>query len=143
MPAAEKTIIINAPASVLYKVITDYEKYSEFLPEVSKVEIVSRTGNVVRAKYTVKLIKTITYVIDLTEIENSSVKWTLVESSIMKSNVGGWTIRDLGDGRCEATYGLDVALKGVFVPASIRTKMTEGTLPSTLEAFKRRAESSR
>ena len=98
------------------------KKYSEFLPEVSKVEILSRTGNVVRAKYTVKLIKTITYIIDLTEIENTSVKWTLVESSIMKSNVGGWTLRDLGDGRCEATYGLDVALKGLFVPGSIRTK---------------------
>ena len=26
MPAAEKTIIIDAPVSVLYQVITDYEK---------------------------------------------------------------------------------------------------------------------
>ena len=59
MPAAERTIIINAPVSVLYKVITDYEKYPEFLPEVSKIEILSRTGNIVRAKYTVKLIKTV------------------------------------------------------------------------------------
>ena len=140
MPAAERTIIINTPVSVLYKVITDYEKYPEFLQEVSKVEIVSRTGNIVRAKYTVKLIKTISYVIDLTENENMSVKWNLVESSIMKSNVGGWTLKDLGDGRTEATYGLDVVVKGLFVPGSIRTKLTEGTLPSTLEAFKKRAE---
>ena len=92
--------------------ITDYEKYPEFFAEVSKVEIVSRTGNIVRAKYTVKLIKTISYVIDLTENENMSVKWNLVESSIMKSNVGGWTLKDLGDGRTEATYGLDVVVKG-------------------------------
>ena len=140
MPAAERTIIINTPVSVLYNVITDYEKYPEFLQEVSKVEIVSRAGNIVRAKYTVKLIKTISYVIDLTENENASVKWNLVESSIMKSNVGGWTLKDLGDGRTEATYGLDVVVKGLFVPGSIRTKLTEGTLPSTLEAFKRRAE---
>ena len=140
MPAAERTIIINTPVSVLYNVITDYEKYPEFLQEVSNVEIVSRTGNIVRAKYTVKLIKTISYVIDLTENENASVKWNLVESSIMKSNVGGWTLKDLGDGRTEATYGLDVVVKGLFVPGSIRTKLTEGTLPSTLEAFKRRAE---
>ena len=140
MPAAERTIIINTPVSVLYKVITDYEKYPEFLQEVSNVEIVSRTGNIVRAKYTVKLIKTISYVIDLTENENASVKWNLVESSIMKSNVGGWTLKDLGDGRTEATYGLDVVVKGLFVPGSIRTKLTEGTLPSTLEAFKNRAE---
>ena len=140
MPAAERTIIINTPVSVLYKVITDYEKYPEFLQEVSNVEIVSRTGNIVRAKYTVKLIKTISYVIDLTENENASVKWNLVESSIMKSNVGGWTLKDLGDGRTEATYGLDVVVKGLFVPGSIRTKLTEGTLPSTLEAFKKRAE---
>ena len=58
----------------------------------------------------------------------------------MKSNVGGWTLKDLGDGRTEATYGLDVVVKGLFVPGSIRTKLTEGTLPSTLEAFKNRAE---
>ena len=141
MPAAEKTIIIDAPISVLYNVITDYEKYHEFLPEVVKVDVLSRTGNIVRAKYTAKMIKTINYVIDLTEIENSSIKWTLVESSIMKSNVGGWTLKDLGDGRTEATYSLNVTVKGIFVPSSIVHKLTEGTLPTTLENFKRRAES--
>ena len=59
----------------------------------------------------------------------------------MKSNVGGWTLKDLGDGRTEATYSLNVTVKGIFVPSSIVHKLTEGTLPTTLENFKRRAES--
>ena len=51
------------------------------------------------------------------------------------------TCNDSGSpGSDGATYGLDVVVKGLFVPGSIRTKLTEGTLPSTLEAFKKRAE---
>jgi coenzyme Q-binding protein COQ10 len=145
MPEAQRTIIINTPPSVLYSVITDYESYPSFLNEVERIEILSRTdgasGKVVRARYTVRVIKTIQYVIDLTEVENTSVRWNLVESSIMRSNVGGWTLRELGDGRTEATYGLDVVPKGVFVPRKIISMLTDQTLPSTLQAFKVRAES--
>ena len=58
----------------------------------------------------------------------------------MRSNVGGWALRDLGDGRTEATYDVDVVPKGLWVPKSIVNMLTNKSLPSTLEAFKKRAE---
>jgi coenzyme Q-binding protein COQ10 len=140
MPEAKRTIIINAPASVLFKVITDYERYPEFLKEVEKIDVLSRSDGRARVRYTVNLIKRVQYTIDLTEIQHSSVRWTLVESGIMKFNDGGWALRDLGDGRTEATYGLEVRPKGVFVPKRIMSMLTDKSLPATLEAFKKRAE---
>ena len=141
MPVAERSIIINASPEVLFKVITDYEKYPQFLNEVEKTEVLNRSGNIVRTRTTVNLIKRIHYTIDLTEVTNQSVKWTLVESSIMKSNIGGWTLKDLGNGRTQATYGVEIVPKGVFVPKRIISMLTDKSLPGTLAAFKQRAES--
>ena len=145
MPEARRTIIINTPPEVLYSVITDYEQYPQFLKEVERIDILNTTetpnGRVVRARYTVRVVKSIQYVIDLTEDKYNSVRWKLVESSIMRSNVGGWTLKDLGDGRTEATYGLEAVPKGLFVPKKIISMLTDTTLPSTLQSFKKRAES--
>lgn len=140
MPGAKRTIIINTPPDVLFGVITDYEKYPEFLSEVDKIEVISKTGNSTRVRYTVSLLKKVQYTIDLVATPNTSVRWTLVESGLMRSNVGGWALRDLGDGRTEATYDVEVVPKGLWVPKSIVTMLTNKSLPSTLESFKKRAE---
>ena len=140
MPGAQKSIIINTSPDVLFQVITDYEKYPEFLKEVEKIEILSRTDARVRVRYTVSLIKKVQYTIDLVETPSSSVRWSLVESGLMKSNVGGWKLKDLGNGSTEATYDVDVVPKGLWVPKSIVNMLTNKSLPSTLEAFKSRAE---
>ena len=141
MPGAQKSIIINTSPDVLFNVITDYEEYPTFLKEVEKIEIINRNDSRVRVRYTVSLIKKVQYTIDLVEDANTSVRWTLVESGLMKSNVGGWKLTDLGNGKTEATYDVDVVPKGLWVPKSIVNMLTNKSLPSTLEAFKRRAES--
>ena len=140
MPGAQRTIIINTTPEVLFTVITDYGQYPNFLPEVEKIEIISRGDNTTRVRYTVSLIKKVQYTIDLVEKPNASVRWTLVESGLMKANNGGWALRDLGDGRTEVTYDVEVVPKG-WVPKSIVNMLTNKSLPSTLNAFKQRAES--
>ena len=140
MPGAQRTIIINTTPDVLFKVITDYSQYPSFLPEVEKIDIISRGDTSARVRYTVSLIKKVQYTIDLVEKPNDSVRWTLVESGLMKANNGGWALRDLGDGRTEVTYDVEVVPKG-WVPKSIVNMLTNKSLPSTLDAFKKRAES--
>ena len=39
MAQASKSITINVPPERLFDVISDYEKYPEFLPEVKQVKI--------------------------------------------------------------------------------------------------------
>ena len=73
MPGAKRTIIINTPPEVLFGVITDYEKYPEFLNEVDKIEIISKTDTSTRVRYTVSLLKKVQYTIDLVATPNTSV----------------------------------------------------------------------
>ena len=140
MAGAEQSIIINAPPKAIYDVIVDYEAYPEFLSEVESIKILSRNGNVVDVEYTVNVIKRVSYVLRLTGTPHTSVRWSLVKASFMKSNDGGWTLEDLGDGRTKATYGLQVKVSRL-VPGRVVDKLAGSTLPATLQAFKERAES--
>ena len=140
MAGAEKTIIINAPINVVYDVIVDYEKYHEFVAEIDSTRILKRNGNVLDVEYKATMIKQVTYTLRLTGTPHTSVRWSLLKASFMKSNDGGWKLEDLGDGRTKATYGLEVRVSRL-VPGKIVDKLTITTLPATLEAFKKRAES--
>ena len=139
MAGAERTIIINAPPNVVYDVIVDYEKYPEFLAEIDDVRVLKRNGNVVDVEYTANVIKRVSYSLRLTGTPHTSVRWNLIKASFMKSNDGGWTLEDLGDGRTKATYGLEVRVSRL-VPGKVVDMLTVNTLPKTLEAFKARAE---
>jgi len=140
MAGAERTIIIEAPIQVVYDIIVDYEKYPEFLSEIDKVKVLARNGSVVDAEYTASMVKTVSYSLRLTGTPPTSVRWSLLKASFMKSNDGGWTLKDLGDGRTQATYGLEVRVSRL-VPGKLVDKLTVTTLPATLDAFKKRAES--
>ena len=146
MPGATRTIIINATPSTLYNVIVDYPAYASFLAEVESATVTSREGNTTTATFTVDLkVKRISYTLQLQENLNQSVTWSLVTGEFMTVNNGSWYLNDLGDGRTEVTYSVEVVPQ---VPRllsrlknTISKKLTEQSLPRTLEAFKQRAES--
>ena len=141
MSVVKRSIVINTSPNVLFDVITDYEKYPQFLKEVERIDVLKQTSEATRVRYTVNLIKKVQYTIDLVSVENKSVSWSLVESGIMKTNNGGWELKDLGDGKTEATYSVEVVPKGLLVPKRILHMLTDKSLPSTMSAFKARAES--
>ncbi len=140
MAGATRSIVINAPPEKLFDVITDYDKYGEFLTEVKKVSTSDRKGNEVKVHYEVDVIKTIRYTILVKEERPRRMSWTFVEGEVMKDNQGSWVLEPEGEGRTKATYTVDMAL-GALVPKAIVNKLTETSLPKMLEAFKRRAES--
>jgi coenzyme Q-binding protein COQ10 len=139
MAGASKSIEINAPMEKVFSVITDYEKYPEFLDEQSGAKVISRNGNVVECSFKLKVIKEIEYKLRLVETPPSGLSWTLIKGEMMKENNGGWKLEDLGNGKTRATYSIEIGL-GMLVPKSVATMLAEQTLPKTLEAFKKRAE---
>lgn len=139
MPGASRTVVINAPAEVLFDIITDYESYPSFLSDVAEARVTQRTGDGAIVQFGLNLIKKVHYSLKMVEVKPTSVRWTLHESSLMKANVGGWTLEALPDGTTRATYEVDVTPRG-FVPGPIVNALTGRTLPATLEAFKQRAE---
>lgn len=142
MPAAKRTIIFNATPEQAYAVIADFASYPQFLNVVNfeHAEIQSQEGNTTTVRFTLNLIKRVQYTLRLTGTPCTALSWTLVESGIMRSNVGGWKLRDLGDGRTEATYSVEVVPSTRLIPRRVIDMLTEQSLPATLEAFKKRIE---
>ncbi len=139
MAGATRSIIINAPIEKVFDVITQYEKYGEFLPEVKEVRTSGRQGNEVNVHYKVDVVKTIKYTIRVKEERPTRMSWSFVEGEFMKDNKGHWLLEPAGEGKTKATYTVEMAL-GALVPKTVVNALVETSLPKMLEAFKRRAE---
>jgi coenzyme Q-binding protein COQ10 len=139
MAAASHSVIINAPVSAVYQVITDFQSYPDFVPNQSGARVLSQDDQRWRVEFELSVAKKLRYTLDLTGVLDKSLTWTLVQGEMMKENVGGWSLEALPDGRTQATYTLDVALVG-FVPRSISNGLIARTLPDNMEAFKREVE---
>jgi ribosome-associated toxin RatA of RatAB toxin-antitoxin module len=139
MAGATRTILINAPPEKVFDVISSFDRYGEFLPEVKKVWTSERKGNEVKVHYEVNVVKTIRYTLLFKEERPTRVSWTFVEGEVMKDNKGSWVLEPDGEGRTKATYSVEMAL-GPLVPKAIINGLVEQSLPKMLDAFKRRAE---
>lgn len=139
MAAASRSIVIDAPVEKVWKAISDYDSYAQFLPEVKKIHTSGRKGNEVQVHYEVEVIKTIKYTLKMKEEPPKKVTWSFVEGEFMKDNQGSWELEPAGEGKTKATYSIDMRL-GALVPGSIVKALVETNLPKMLEAFKKRAE---
>ena len=139
MAGATRSIVINVPMEKLFAIITDYERYPEFLSEVKRIRCSNRRGNEVDVQYEADIVKTIKYTLRLHEEKPDKVSWSFIEGEFMKDNKGGWQLEDLGNNQTKATYTIDVTL-GALVPKTLVTALVDTQLPKMLEAFKKRAE---
>jgi coenzyme Q-binding protein COQ10 len=140
MAEATKTAIMSIPVDKLWQTIVEYEKYPEFVEGAQTVKVLSREGQKSRVEYKIELLgKDIFYVLDHIEESPTSMKWSLVESNILKSNSGGWVLKSKGDGQTEATYSLNLDFK-IYVPGIVLSGLVKSSLPKLLESFEKRAK---
>ena len=146
MAGAQRSIEVNVSPEDFFKVISDYEKYVDFIPEMKRIRVVRRDGNTAEVDYQVQVevggiaAKTVNYTLRHVEDAPRGLKWSMVKGEMMKSSDGSWTVESLGPNRVKATYWVDVGF-GLLVPKSVSAALTERSLPKLLEAFKARAES--
>jgi coenzyme Q-binding protein COQ10 len=139
MPGAKLSIDLTVPPSALYAIITDQERYPEFLPEIKRARVLERSATHALVEYEIEILKKVNYTLRFALEQDRRVQWSLVSSNMLKTNNGGWDLEALPNGGCRATYHLDVSIGG-FVPGALVEKLTGKTLPATMESFKRRAE---
>jgi coenzyme Q-binding protein COQ10 len=139
MPGASASTVIHATIEKVFSVITDYEKYAQFLSEVKKVKVGPKKDGQCDVEYEASLMKTIHYTLHMKEEAPSKVSWTFVKGDFMKDNKGSWLLEAAGEGQVKATYTIEVGLSPL-VPQSIVNALVGGSLPKMLEAFKKRAE---
>lgn len=136
MAKAERTETFDVPVEKFYQAIIDYNSYPDFVDGMKSVKV---DGD--KVTYTLNLIKEVTYTLKMNHVPNKEVSWSLVSGDMMKVNNGKWTLKDVG-GKTEATYSLEVELKG-FLPGlgMIEKTLVSTNLPLTMKAFAKRAAS--
>lgn len=139
MPAALSSIEISVPPDKLMAVITDFASYPSFLPEMAKVELLRGRPTEWEVRFTLRLIRPLVYTLRLTQPDDLTLRWSLVEGAF-HSNDGGWKLEPIDGGtRTRATYAIDLQV-GMYVPGNIVRSLVDRSLPDTLERFKVEAE---
>jgi len=139
MPGASRSIVIAAPIEEVFAVITDYEKYPQFLSEVKAVRVTDRRGGEALVHYEVQVLKSIRYTLRTREEAPQRVSWSLVEGEFMRENRGSWDLQRQGT-ETRATYSIEMTF-GPLVPKAVVNALVETSLPKMLESFKKRIES--
>lgn len=118
--------------------IRQYSKYPEYLPGVTGVEVLpaKKKGSTCQVRYELKFIKSFYYTLNMFEEGPTRVWWDLDDSNIMKQSIGSWLLKDLGDGRTEATYALDIVFSGM-VPQRVVDQITKANLPLMMKGFQK------
>jgi coenzyme Q-binding protein COQ10 len=124
----------DAPIDTVFKVLTRYETYPEFVDGSDAVEVLGRSGNSVDVKFSINVIKEFTYTLTMHEQAPNEIKWNFKEGDLFKQNNGYWLLTDLGNGKTKAKYQLDLAFK-LMVPKMILNKLINSNLPKMMEQY--------
>ncbi len=143
MTESKTTIETFVSPSEFRDVVLAVEKYPEFLPEVKRVSVHSRSANAMRATFEVALafagfdVKT-SYTLDY-DFDEKRVAWKLAESPDLTKNEGEWRLEETKDGETIAHYRSEI-VTSLPIPQEVQTAFADQQLPKLMEQFRDRAE---
>lgn len=139
--AVTDSIVVDAPLGVVFDVIADFEAYPEWQGDIKEAEVLDTDedgwGTRVRFVVDAKVLR-MGLVLAYTYTE-TSMHWELVSSDALKEDTGAYRLTDLGDGRTQVDYELELVL-AIPVPGPIRRKAARHIVDAALRQMKERAE---
>lgn len=136
MARAEISDLFNCTVVQFYRVLTDYQKYPEFLSEVKSCEVIQAEGARKLVEYEIKLIRRFRYRLWMSEIEPSSVAWEFASGDLFRATHGVWQLDDVA-GKVRVRYCIDAKFR-LFTPAFIADAVLHVNLPSMMSSYHRR-----
>lgn len=143
----EKTVLVQVPLVDFWQTITDYLAYPKILDDVKTATIVERTEREAVVAFTIKvLLKGFDYTLRMREEPpgpdgtSAGLSWTMVSSSTLAQNDGGWRLEKVDASTTRVTYWNELASKG-FLPKSFINGLVRIALPSMLKRWTSFAES--
>ncbi len=140
-----QSIVIEAPASEIMVVISDFDAYPEWAEAVKEAEVLSSAtgGQAEKVRFVLDagVVKD-TYVLVYEWAEDGlSVSWTLSEGQVQKAQRGSYRLRPESGDRTEVTYSLAVDL-AIPMIGMFKRKAEKMIMDTALKELKRRVESS-
>ncbi|MBX3021323.1 MAG: SRPBCC family protein [Bdellovibrionales bacterium] len=139
MAAASTTETFNCTPEQFFTIISDFEKYPEFLTEVKQCKVLETKGNKKLVEFQVAVIKTFSYRLWVTEEAPKRMSWTLDSGDLFKTSLGSWDLTDNG-GKTQAKYAVEATFK-VFVPGPVAKALVNVNLPGMMKAYQQRVKS--
>lgn len=141
MARASRTIDISVPPETFLRVVRDYGRYPEFVPEVKAVRVGPEQGAVVEVTYWLDVkLRVLEFTLRHVTRSEERIEWELVRGGeFMRKNAGAWTIERTDAGGTRATYAIDIDL-GPLAPRTLEKALADRGLPNMLQNFKTRAE---
>ncbi|MBC7465756.1 MAG: polyketide cyclase [Bdellovibrio sp.] len=136
--SAETKEIMNCTKDEFFKIISDYESYSKFLPEVKAIKILKTNGNVKEMEYQVSVLKTFKYILKATEVPNDRMDFLFINGDVFKTMNGYWKLSEK-DGKCHVEYKVEASF-GMLVPSSVAKTLVTVNLPIMMANFKKRVK---
>jgi ribosome-associated toxin RatA of RatAB toxin-antitoxin module len=130
--------IFNGTPVEVFKGIRNFEKYPDYIPMISSIEVGKPIvpKSVALVTFKVNLVKTFYYSLHMFEEAPLRLWWDLHESNLMKKSHGSWLLEEKVQGTTLAHYSLDVAFKGL-VPQMMIDKVTQSSLAPMMEGFQK------
>lgn len=138
MPGASHTEVFNCSVPEFFKLVSDYEKYPDFLQEVKSCKVLKSEGGRKLVEYKVSVIKTFSYQLWMSENEPEGVSWTFAGGDIFKTSTGAWKLEDQA-GKTKATYSVDATFS-LFVPGPVAKTLLSVNLPTMMSAYHKRVK---
>jgi ribosome-associated toxin RatA of RatAB toxin-antitoxin module len=141
MANATLTKTLDVSKEKLFAAITRYEDYPQFVTGCKKTEVERKAPGHARVKYSANILgKDLWYLLEHSEdLESGKVTWKLLDSDLLKVDSGTWTLKDLGGGKTEITYAIEIEFK-IWIPGPVLKTLTATSLPTVISEFEKRAK---
>ena len=141
MASASRSVEIEVSPEAFQRVVQDYARYPEFLPELKSVKVGPREGTAVEVTYWLDVrLKVFDFTLRHQAHGAGRIEWQLIRGGeFMRKNHGAWTFERTAAGFTHATYAIEIDL-GPLVPSNFEKVLADRGLPNLLANFKSRAE---
>jgi ribosome-associated toxin RatA of RatAB toxin-antitoxin module len=138
MAKVNHTEYFNCTPEEFFSILQDYEKYSDFLPEVKSCKVKKKSDEKKEVEYKVSLIKSFSYINEQYEKPPYEISWKFLKGDIFKKMSGGWKLSE-EKGRTKAEYFAEAEF-GLFVPGMITKTLMSVNLPMMMQAYHKRVK---
>lgn len=133
--------LIQAPVAKVWKALTNYGDYQNFMPRIASSRLEVRKGNLAQATLTLDVPWPFTgtwYTNRYVETPGvHSIRWSMLKGSI-KHNEGSWQLKAQGNATL-AHYTVKADLGVPVIPQWMYGEVTKSTIPSIFAAVERYA----
>ena len=136
MAGAQTTEVFNCTPEQFFDLVTDYEKYPEFLQEVRSCHVLKQEDEKKLVEFGVSVIKSFTYSLWMTETRPSEVSWEFAGGDLFKKSTGHWKLEEEA-GKTRASYSVEAKFN-VFVPGPVAKALVSVNLPAMMSSYHKR-----